>query len=202
VRAVSAWALVPVKGRAGKQRLATTLPAAPRERLMEQMLAHVLATLAACEELAGIAVLAPQQLALPPDVLWLPDAAADMNGALAAGLSELAARGARSVCIVAADLPRLAAVEVRALLAAAAARGAALAADHHGSGTNGLALCAPAHIPPLFGRDSLARHLAAARAQGLEPAVLRLPGLMLDVDEPADLARLVREVPEYAPLTR
>src|SRR5437762_707180 len=48
-----------------------------------------------------------------------------------------------------------------------------------------------AAMPLAVGEPSLDNHLAAARARGLEPRVLALPGLGLDVDAPDDLAALL-----------
>jgi 2-phospho-L-lactate guanylyltransferase len=42
-----------------------------------------------------------------------------------------------------------------------------------------------------FGEPSFEKHLAAARDLGLEPHVLPLPGLGLDVDAPEDLVALL-----------
>jgi 2-phospho-L-lactate guanylyltransferase len=55
-------------------------------------------------------------------------------------------------------------------------------------GSNAI-LAAPADAVPLrFGEDSFFPHLAAARACGIEPAILHLPGIGLDIDTPDDLA--------------
>ena len=58
-------------------------------------------------------------------------------------------------------------------------------------------LCAPADLVPLrFGGASFPPHLAAARARGIDPCVLDLPRIALDLDEPADLAAfLAAEAP-------
>jgi len=48
-------------------------------------------------------------------------------------------------------------------------------------------------MPLKFGEPSFANHLTAARERGVEPTVLRLPGLGLDIDGPDDLAALVAE---------
>ncbi|OLE49660.1 MAG: hypothetical protein AUG01_04810 [Candidatus Rokubacteria bacterium 13_1_20CM_2_69_58] len=59
-------------------------------------------------------------------------------------------------------------------------------------------------MPLKFGEPSFQSHLAAARARGLEPRVLMLAGLALDVDAPEDLAALAAEggVTESARLVR
>jgi 2-phospho-L-lactate guanylyltransferase len=43
-----------------------------------------------------------------------------------------------------------------------------------------------------FGDNSFFPHLEAARRRGIEPTVIRLPGIAMDVDHPADLAALLR----------
>src|SRR2546427_101335 len=62
-----------------------------------------------------------------------------------------------------------------------------------GRGPNGVALAPPDAMPLPFGEPSFARHLATARQRGLEPRVLSLPGLGLDVDAPEDLTALLAE---------
>ena len=46
-----------------------------------------------------------------------------------------------------------------------------------------------------FGEPSFDNHVTAARALGLVPRVLALPGLALDVDAPDDLAELLERGP-------
>ena len=63
------------------------------------------------------------------------------------------------------------------------------ARDERGSNA---VLCSPAGAVPLrFGEDSFIPHLAAARARGVEPEVVRLPRIALDIDTPEDLALLL-----------
>lgn len=199
---MSVWALVPVKARAaGKQRLAAVLDEAARMRLVRAMLAHVLEVLRGCHELGGIAVLTPDPQALPGGVVWLADAASDMNGAVQAGLTALAARGARHAAVISADLPQLTGSEVEALLLAGREHAVALASDRHGRGTNALALSLPARFRPQFGAGSLARHLDQARELSLTATQLSLPGLAFDIDEPEDLQLLRQQDPAYASFT-
>jgi 2-phospho-L-lactate guanylyltransferase len=55
-------------------------------------------------------------------------------------------------------------------------------------GSNAI-LCSPADAVPLrFGENSFFPHLAAARARGIEPVILPLANLGLDIDGPDDLA--------------
>ena len=43
-------------------------------------------------------------------------------------------------------------------------------------------------MPLRFGEDSYFPHLAAARAQGIEPRIVPLPGVAMDIDQPGDIA--------------
>jgi 2-phospho-L-lactate guanylyltransferase len=47
-------------------------------------------------------------------------------------------------------------------------------------------------VPLRFGDDSFFPHLAAAEARGIAPSVVHLPGIALDIDNPADLAHFAR----------
>jgi 2-phospho-L-lactate guanylyltransferase len=49
----------------------------------------------------------------------------------------------------------------------------------------------PDVVPLRFGDDSFFPHLEAARGRGIAPTVLHLPGIALDIDNPADLAHFV-----------
>jgi 2-phospho-L-lactate guanylyltransferase len=50
-------------------------------------------------------------------------------------------------------------------------------------------------VPLRFGEDSFFPHLAAAKETGIEPVVLRLPRVALDIDTPGDLATLIAAGP-------
>ena len=53
-------------------------------------------------------------------------------------------------------------------------------------------LCSPPLVMPLrFGDDSFLPHLAAARALGIEPTIVKLPGIGLDIDQPLDVEALL-----------
>jgi len=92
---------------------------------------------------------------------------------------------------VPADIPLIQGSELDQILAYAPAEGSVLAPAADGRGTNA-AFRRPANLFPLrFGNDSFKPHLAAARATGKACIVLQLPGIALDVDDPADLRRLL-----------
>ena len=89
-----------------------------------------------------------------------------------------------------ADLPELSAGDVASLARVARAGGVAVAPDWRGEGTNGLAFPI-GHAPRFqFGAGSFNAHRAAAIELGLEPVIVRSPGLAHDVDDEPSLARL------------
>jgi 2-phospho-L-lactate guanylyltransferase len=92
------------------------------------------------------------------------------------------------VLLVPGDTPGVEAAELDVLLAHR--QPVAIVPDRHGTGTNALLLAPPTVIAPAFGPGSCARHEAAARAAGVEWAVVELPSLTHDVDTPEDLAAL------------
>ena len=63
---------------------------------------------------------------------------------------------------------------------------------HDELGSNAVLCAPPAAVPLRFGDDSYFPHLAAARRCGIEPTIVRLPGIALDIDHPADLRMFLR----------
>jgi 2-phospho-L-lactate guanylyltransferase len=193
------WAVLPVKEMAGsKQRLAPLLAPAERVALMRVMVGEVLAALLAARGLAGVAVVTldawTADLALGAGARVITAGARDGHtGSVTAAAALLAAEGAAGVLTLPGDIPAVTPAEVEALLAAhGAAPAFTIAPAHDEKGSNAIALSPPGAVPLRFGEDSYVPHLAAARAQGIEPRILPLPGVALDIDHPADLALFAR----------
>ncbi|HUK60063.1 MAG TPA: 2-phospho-L-lactate guanylyltransferase [Stellaceae bacterium] len=190
------WAVVPVKELdLAKTRLAPVLDASARRALMLAMLEDVLAALAGARHLAGIivATLDPVAAAVARRFgadISRADAGRGHSEAVAAVARALARKNA-AMLTLAADIPLACAADIDALARRGAGRRRfVIVPSRDGTGTNA-ALCNPADLVPLrFGAPSFRAHLAAARARGLKPAVLRRPRLALDIDEPSDLAAL------------
>jgi 2-phospho-L-lactate guanylyltransferase len=118
------------------------------------------------------------------------------TAAVAAAQARACAESVRVFCTIPGDVPCVTAGEVDALLDAADTTPAVvLAASRSGLGTNGVALAPPDALPLRFGEPSFDNHVAAARARGLAPRLLHLPGLALDVDDPSDLTTLLAGAP-------
>ena len=194
-----------------KQRLVPVL--GPRERceLARAMLSDVFAALRAAR-LDGVWVVTrdPEVIELAVAIGAEPLASlgeaanSSHTTAVAFAQAEAARRGARVFLTVPGDVPCLTGDEIQALVAGAREGAPAFAPSRSGFGTNGVALTPPDAMPLKFGEPSFQSHLAAARARGLEPRVLMLAGLALDVDAPEDLAALAAEggVTESARLVR
>lgn len=191
------YAVVPIKETGdAKQRLAPVLGTARRQELALAMFEDVLATLARVRELAGIIVVtadpAAGAIASRYGARVSSDGArAGHTGAVAAAARQLAAD---DMLTVPGDIPLVETDDIRNLLEAhgdAACRDARAfiivpARDERGSNA---IVCSPAGAVPLtFGADSFLPHLAAATRCGIEPTVLRLPRVALDIDTPDDMA--------------
>jgi 2-phospho-L-lactate guanylyltransferase len=87
-------------------------------------------------------------------------------------------------------------MEIEALIAAAKASPAFIIAPAHDEqGSNAILMSPPNAVRLRFGEDSYFPHLAAARAAGIVPQILHLPGIAMDIDHPADIARFA-SIPE------
>jgi 2-phospho-L-lactate/phosphoenolpyruvate guanylyltransferase len=206
-RADAVWAAVPVKEFPGaKQRLASVLTPAQRQMLAATMLEDVLAALADAS-LAGIMVntLDPlaAELARRYGARVVTDAARDGHtGAVAAMARVLARDGREAMLTLPGDIPRVTSAEIAAVIEARrSAPSVTIVPAHDARGSNAV-LCSPPMVMPLrFGDDSFLPHLAAARALGIEPTIVRLPGFGLDIDQPQDLQAFRDAMPRMATRT-
>jgi 2-phospho-L-lactate guanylyltransferase len=94
------------------------------------------------------------------------------------------------------DIPRATAAEFSRILSAhRPAPSFTIVPAHDDLGSNAV-LCSPPDAVPLrFGEDSFFPHLDAARKCGIEPTIVRLPGIGMDIDNPADLEAFARMKP-------
>ena len=195
--------MVPVKDTAqAKQRLAALLPAARRQELALAMFEDVIATISSVRELAGIVVVtvdpAAAAIAARHDARVMNEGACEGHtGAVTAAARRLAA-GGFNLLTLPGDIPLVEPDDVRHLVSvhcAGAERGAGAftivpARDELGSNA---VLCSPAGAVPLrFGGNSFFPHLDAAKGHGIEPEVVHLPRIALDIDTPEDLALFLR----------
>ncbi len=181
-------AIVPVRALGeGKTRLAAVLSSERRTFLVQSMLQRVLAAVQDAELIDRILVVTPDNnLILPAGIELLQDQGVGLNAAVQLALDHLGLC-TEAVLVVAADAPKVTAMEVDQLVRQAQKVSVLVVPDRHGQGTNGLWLKLPAKISPHYGVNSAAVHLHAAQAVGASALRLEIPGLAHDVDLPSDL---------------
>jgi len=197
---LKATAVLPVKRfNAAKQRLAAGLGGEQRRNLAEAMVADVLEAIAAARTIERTILVSgdpiAQELAAGAGAEVVPDPedAGHVEAALA-GIARAQVEGAECVVLLPGDCPLLEPRDLDRLLTAVPERYVGIVPDRHGSGTNALVLSPPDAIVPAFGEGSRERHVAAARAAGV-PFEVEAPGsLGLDLDTPADVIALTREL--------
>jgi 2-phospho-L-lactate/phosphoenolpyruvate guanylyltransferase len=193
------WAVIPVKDASlAKQRLAEALSPRLRKDLALAMFQDVLNAVTTVPELSGIVVVTADptvtEIARHAGAeIWSDGAHDGHTGAVTAAARRLAANGS-TLLTIPGDVPMVSNSDISRVIAAHAAAPAFTivpAWDELGSNT---IVCSPADAVPLrFGPDSYFPHLAAARAIGLTPTVVRNEAIALDIDESADLIRFMNK---------
>ena len=193
------WAVIPVKEFEGaKHRLSPLLSPEQRRLLAETMLTDVLDAVAGAKRLAGIMLitLEPRAKAMAERLgarVEVEGAREGHTGAVLAGRRILAREGKGGFITMPGDIPAVRAAEVDAVLAAhRPAPSFTISPAHDDLGSNAVICSPPESVPLRFGENSYFPHLDAARAQGIEPTILRQPGIAMDVDHPVDLEMLLR----------
>jgi 2-phospho-L-lactate guanylyltransferase len=193
------WAVIPVKETLGaKQRLSAGVPAHLRQELALTMLEDVLAAVSQAQDLAGIAIVTldakASRLAQAYGARILTGGArAGHTGAVAAAARELAAEGAGGMMQLPGDIPLATPGEFSHVLSMhRAAPSFTIVPSHDDFGSNTVVVSPPAAVPLTFGDDSFFPHLRTAKLYGIEPTVVRLPGIGRDIDKPEDLSVFAR----------
>ncbi len=195
------FAILPVKrAQAAKQRLKGFLATKQREALARLLYAHTLAALCSADGIDRVAVVTSDKETA---------AHARRSGALVFEESEQISHsvsadaaclhamelGASTVLLVPIDVPTVTSTDFTRL-AAAARPGLVVVPSSDGTGTNALVRTPPDCIESRFGPGSFRAHLDQARSKGVPADVLRVPGLMFDIDTPEDVAELLASAPE------
>jgi 2-phospho-L-lactate/phosphoenolpyruvate guanylyltransferase len=194
------FALLPVKARAhAKQRLGEFLSPREREALARVMYEEVFEKLTAARGIDRVVVVTS-------------DASAARHARRAGALvfaereqrghshsADRAARramelGASTVLLLPIDVPLVTSAEIEGL-AEAARPGVIIVPSADGTGTNALVRTPPDVIECRFGKDSLRAHLEQARLKGVAAEIMRPPGIVFDIDTPADVAELLARAP-------
>ncbi|HTI84127.1 MAG TPA: 2-phospho-L-lactate guanylyltransferase [Acetobacteraceae bacterium] len=200
---MTVWAAVPVKEFAGaKQRLAPLLTPEQREAMAMAMLEDVLSALAEAP-LGGIMVntLDPRATELAKRYgarVVTDDARTGHTGAVTAMARILAAEG-HDMLTLPGDIPRVTAAEIAAVVEARKpAPSLTIVPARDDLGSNAMLCSPPLAMPFRFGDNSYFPHLATARGLGIEPTIVKLPGIGLDIDQPEDVAAFLSATPQMA----
>lgn len=195
---------VPVKDLVNaKQRLVPALSPAERRELARAMLEDVLDAAAVALPGAVLVVTTDPEVRAIASARGVECLAESANrghtAAVAFAQREAVSRGAARFLTLPGDVPCVTAQEIATLRdALEETPGVVFVPSRSGLGTNAVLLAPPDAIPLTFGEPSFENHLRTARAAGLTPRVLDLPGIGLDVDAPDDLPVLL----ERGPTTR
>ncbi|MEQ8663458.1 MAG: 2-phospho-L-lactate guanylyltransferase, partial [Gammaproteobacteria bacterium] len=191
------WAVIPVKRFSNaKSRLGAVLSEAERESLAQAMLNDVLRAASQARLVAGVLVVSHEVRARYAvervGGLYLEEAASGLRAAIAQAGDWLANHGQRGLLMLPGDIPLATSMEIDRLVEAhRGCPAVTIAPDREQDGTNALAVSPADAIAFAFGSTSFTLHCDAARAAGITPGVLHLPGIALDVDNPMDLRALV-----------
>ena len=184
---------------AAKQRLAAGLDRERRRELAAAMVADVLEAIGSARAIDRTIVVTgdpiAQELASKAGAEVVPDPEdAGHVQAAQAGIARAEVEGAERVVLLAGDCPLLEPRELDRLLTGVPERYVGIVPDRHGSGTNALLLSPPDAIIPAFGEGSRDKHIEAARRAEIPFGIEELPSIELDLDTPADVIALTREL--------
>jgi 2-phospho-L-lactate guanylyltransferase len=190
------FAILPVKSpRNAKQRLSGFLSAAQRETLAWMLYRQTLAALCRAKGIDRVAVVTSDsevaEHARRSGALVL-DENEQVSHSVSADAASLRAikLGATTVLLVPIDVPLVSSADF-SRLAGAAQPGLIVVPSADGTGTNALARTPPDVIESRFGPGSCRAHLDQARLKNVHGQILRLRGLMFDIDTPEDVADLL-----------
>jgi 2-phospho-L-lactate/phosphoenolpyruvate guanylyltransferase len=197
---LNATAILPVKRfDSAKRRLGTGMEEDRRRELVAAMLRDVLDAVERARLIDRAIIVSgePEAALIAADVgaglIDDPDDRGHPEAALL-GVAAASQSGVGCVVLLPGDCPLLDPRDLDRLLTAVPDPYVAVVPDRHGTGTNALLLRPPDAIRPAFGEGSCERHLQAARSAGLPHGVERLDSLALDLDTPADIVALTREL--------
>jgi 2-phospho-L-lactate/phosphoenolpyruvate guanylyltransferase len=194
------FGILPVKSpQNSKQRLKNFLSRHARERLAGLLYRQTLASLCRADGIDKVVVVtSDRETAEHARNLGVTifDEAEQISHSVSADAACRRAEelGASTVLLVPIDVP-LVTPEDFTQLASAAIPGVIIVPSSDGTGTNALVRTPPTVIESRFGPGSFRAHLDQARSKGVAAEVLRLEGLIFDIDTPEDVAELLSRAP-------
>jgi 2-phospho-L-lactate/phosphoenolpyruvate guanylyltransferase len=190
------FAILPVKSpQNAKQRLTGFLAVEQRETLARMLYRQTLATLCLAKGIDRVVVatsdseVAEHARQSGAMVFEEQEQVSHSVSADAACLRAME-MGASTALLVPIDVPTATPADF-SQLASSARPGLIVVPSSDGTGTNALVRTPPNCIQSRFGPGSFRKHLDQALSKGLPADVLRLPGLMFDIDTPEDVAEFL-----------
>lgn len=205
VTASPVWAILPIKSLDGaKQRLRNILSPNERKELMLNSARDVLTALTRSSRLSGILLVSKDQdaVALGNEFGVRILKVGSDNGqseAIDQASTFLRGDGVTSTLTIPGDTPLLLAEDVNIICDTLIKEPAiTVVSNADGTGSNCIGASPSDLIPYQFGVNSFSKHVTSAYEFGIEPKILSLPRLELDIDTVSDISRLM----EFAIRTR
>ncbi|NCF74349.1 MAG: 2-phospho-L-lactate guanylyltransferase [Gammaproteobacteria bacterium] len=199
VTASPVWAILPIKSLDGaKQRLRNILSPNERKELMLNSARDVLTALTRSSRLSGILLVSKDKnaVALGNEFGVRILKVGSDNGqseAIEQAATFLREHGVTSTLTIPGDAPLLLAEDVD-IVCDTLKKGPAITivSNVDGTGSNCIGASPSNSIPYQFGTNSFTKHVASAYELGIEPKILSLPRLELDIDTVSDVSRLMK----------
>jgi 2-phospho-L-lactate/phosphoenolpyruvate guanylyltransferase len=195
------FAILPVKNpKNAKQRLNGLLSAEDREKLARLFYKETLAALCSAAGIDRVVVVSNDREIVAHArcvgaMVFEEDEQVSHSVSADAACRRAKGMGAGTVLLAPIDVPLVTADDF-SRLAAAARPGVVIVPSADGTGTNALVRTPPDVIESRFGPGSFQAHLDQARSKSASVEVLRLEGLMFDIDTPDDISELIRRAPQ------
>lgn len=190
------FAILPVKSpQNAKQRLKGFLAVEQREALARMLYTQTLGALCQAEGIDRVAVVT-SDVEVAREARCSGALVFEENEQVSHSVSADAAclrameLGASTTLLVPIDIPTVTPADFGEL-AAAARPGLIVVPSSDGTGTNALVRTPPDCIESRFGPGSFRAHLDQAHSKGLPTDILRVPGLMFDIDTPEDVVEFL-----------
>jgi len=192
------WAILPIKSLDGaKQRLRKVLSPNERRELMLNSARDVLTALSHSSHLSGILLVSKDEDAIALgtefDVSVLRiESDNGQSDAIDKAVFYLQGIGVTSTLSIPGDAPLLLAVDIDIICDTLKNKPSiTIVSNADGTGSNCIGTSSAGLISYQFGTNSFAKHVASAREHGIQPTLLSLPRLELDIDTPGDISQLM-----------
>jgi 2-phospho-L-lactate guanylyltransferase len=194
------FALLPVKSpQNAKQRLGGFLSAAQREKLARILYKQTLAALYQAKGIDRVVVVTndsdvAEHACSSGALVFEENEQVSHSVSADAACLRAIELGATTVLLVPIDVPLVTPADFSRLAAAGRPgppAGLIVVPSADGTGTNAMVRTPPDVIESRFGPGSCRAHLEQARLKNIPAEILRLPGLMFDIDTPEDVANLL-----------